>query len=391
MRDRGGQFLDKEPYREETEKGRRWQKLLALLLLLTLIGMVIVFGVYRIRKRLKPTEVAVRPPLPVETMRVEPRPFYISRSYTGTIISIRRALISARVTARIKRLHYQEGESVEAGALLITLDDRELRAEVGRLEANGKRILADLNYWKLQAMRDEKLLKARAISRKKSEESKRMVASLEASFRANEYALIAARTRLGYTLIKAPFSGVLQHINTEVGELAMPGKTLIELVAPDPLKAVVSVPEKDLPKIHEGMDVQLFVTSLGKAIKASIDHVYPILDLTTRNGTFEVYIPKGIRGLRSGMTVEVRVSLKHFEKAIVLPLSSIRILEDKNGVYILNENVAKWRPVTLGESNGRAVRILEGIKKGELVITTPDPRLKDGIEVQPKNDWRHAS
>ena len=182
--------------RQDREKMRLWRRLVAGMLLLALIGWVVFFGVHRIRERLKPTPPAPRPPLAVETVKVEPGPFMVTRRYIGSIVSTRRALISAQVSARVKSVHYHEGEAVKKGDLLITLDDRELRAEVGRLEATSKRIQADLDYWKIQVSRDEKLLKGKAIPPQKRDESKRMVASLEASWRANCNGLVKTDTEL---------------------------------------------------------------------------------------------------------------------------------------------------------------------------------------------------
>ncbi len=398
-----------------------WRKLVAGILLLALVGLVVFFGVHRIRERLKPTPPAPRRPLAVETVRVEPGPFTISRRYTGSVVSAKRALISARVSTRVKAVHHREGETVKKGDLLITLDDRELRAEVGRLEATARRIRADLDYWRLQADRDEKLLQAEAIPPQKRDESKRMVASLEASLTANEYALSAARTKLGYALIHAPFSGAIQRLNTEVGELAAPGKVLLELVATRPLKAVFSVPQKDIAEIlphpsgcssdtrrasapearvpkergvelpaRKDVEVRLVVPSLGESIAARVAHVYPALDTATRNATFDVLITSDLEGLRPGMTVDVTVILAKFERALVLPRAAVRIREGTTGVYVVENDIARWRSVGVGQTQGGQVRIVSGLKGGETVVVTPDPRLKDGSRVQPRDNWRTA-
>jgi len=369
---------------------RIWQKLVAGVLLLALIGLVVFFGAHRIQERLKSTPPVPRPPLAVETMQVDPGPFTVTRPYTGSIVATRRALISARVSARVKRVRYREGETVKKGNLLITLDDRDLRAEVGRLEATARRIQADLDYWMLQTARDEKLLRGKAIPFQKRDESKRMVASLEASLHANEYALAAARAKLDYTLIRAPFSGAIQRLDTEVGELATPGKVLLELVATRPLKAVFSVPQQDLAEIREGMEVRLIVPSPDKTITSRIDHIYPALDSGTRNATFEARLTKHLGGLRPGMTVDGMVVLAKFERALVLPRSAVRIREGGTGVYTVEKNVARWRPVTIGQAQGKQVRIVSGLKGGETVILTPDPRLQGGSRVQPRNNWRTA-
>jgi len=168
-------------HKQDRKKMRIWQKLVAGVLLLALIGLVVFFGVHRIRERLKPTPPVPRPPLAVETLQVNPGPFTVTRRYTGSIVSTKRALISTRISARVKKVYYREGETVKKGNLLITLDDRDLRAEVGRLESTARRIQIDLDYWRLEVTRNEKLLRGKAISPQKQDESKRMVASLEAS------------------------------------------------------------------------------------------------------------------------------------------------------------------------------------------------------------------
>ena len=408
-------------HEQDMKKMRIWQKWVVGVLLLALIGLVVFFGVHRIRERLKPTAPVPRPPLAVETLQVEPGPFTVTRRYTGSIVSTKRALISAQVSARVKAIHYREGETVKKENLLITLDDRELRAEVGRQESTARRIQADLDYWRRQATRDKKLLRGKIISPQKRDESKRMVASLEASLHANEYALAAARAKLGYTLIQAPFSGAIQRLDTEVGELAAPGKVLLELVATRPLKAVFSVPQKDIAEITShaqghssetrdvvsldarvagersmesltkmGMEVRLIVPSLDKTITGHTDHIYPALDTTTRNATFDVRLPEHLEGLRPGMTVEAIVILAKVERALVLPRAAIRIHEGSTGVYTVEKNIARWRPVTIGLAQGRQARIMSGLKGGEAVIVTPDPRLQDGSRVQPRNNWRTA-
>lgn len=408
-------------HKQDKKKMGIWQKLGAGVIVLALIGLVVFFGAHRIRERLKPTPPVPRPPLAVETLQVKPGPFTVTRRYTGSIVSTKRALISAQVSARVKAVHYREGEAVKKGNLLITLDDRELGAEVGRLKATARRIQADLDYWRLQAARDEKLLRGKVIPPQKRDESKRMVASLEASLHANEYALAAARTKLDYTLIHAPFSGAIQRLDTEVGELAAPGKVLLELVATRPLKAVFSVPQKDIPEIiphtdrhssetrdvvpldarvpgergmepltKRGMEVRLIVSSLDKAITSHIDHIYPALDSATRNATFDVRLPEHLEGLRPGMTVDAIVILAKFERALVLPRAAIRVREGSTGVYTVEKNIARWRPVTIGQTQGRQVRIVSGLKSGETVIVTPDPRLQDSSRVQPRNNWRTA-
>ncbi len=369
-------------------KLNRLQKKLSAVVLLFFIALVIAFAAYRVFNRLRPLQLAAQPPLPVETIKLKTAPFSIVRSYTGTIESARRSLISSRLNAQVKEIFYRAGEKVEKGALLIMLDDKELRDEIERLKAMVSSIEADLNYWMLQANRDEKLLEAKAIAPQKRDESRHMVNSLKASLMSDKYALETARTRLQYALIHAPFSGTVQKLFTEEGETAIPGKILLDIVSTRFLKAVFSVPQKDHEEIKVGMDV-LVVSYTNKKITGHIDHIYPALDLTTRNATFELIFPQQqqTEGLMPGMAAEAMVTLNRFEQAIVLPASSIRIQKKGRGVYVVENNIAFWRPVTIGKSRDKSVMILSGLKPDETVVTTPDPRLQNGTRVKQRNNW----
>ncbi len=367
---------------------KRIQRVLLAGLLIALLSLVVFFGVKRIRQRITGTPPEQVPPLAVETLRLQPGPFVVSRRYTGSIEAVHRAKIAAQVSARVREVNFREGETVQEGELLVVLDDTELRAEVGRLEATARRIQADLDFWKKQAARDKKLLSGKAIPPQKYDESKRMKASVAASLRANDYALAAARARLGYTRIHAPFSGKIQRLDTEVGELAAPGKILVELVAPRPLKAVISVPQKDLAEIREGMEVRLVVPAANQVIDSRIDHIYPVLDPATRNATIEAGMPDPGKVLSPGMAVDANVILARTEHALVLPHAAVRMLGGQTGVFAVKHDQALWLPVTVGLSMGGRVQILSGLKGGETVIVTPDPRLSDGTPVRPRNTWR---
>jgi multidrug efflux pump subunit AcrA (membrane-fusion protein) len=114
------------------------------------------------------------------------------------------------------------------------------------------------------------------------------------------------------------------------------------------------------------------------------------LDPTTRNATFDILISDPLEGLRPGMTVDATVILAKSEQALVLPRAAIRIRGDSTGVFTVEKNMAHWRPVTVGQAHSGQVRILSGLKGGETVIVTPDPRLQHGTRVQARNDWRKA-
>ncbi len=354
---------------------------LSALLMLALAGTVLVFAIERVYERMQPTRLQPVPPLAVETIYVQPAPFGLVRHYTGTVSAIKRAQLSAQVNATLLRVHHREGEMVAKDEVLITLDATELESEVERLNSIGQRIRADLAFWERQLERDQQLLKQKLVSPRQRDDSRRMVLTLTASLQENLHALDAAHTRLGHTTIRAPFTGRIQRLLTETGELAVPGKPMLELVAPWPLKAVVTVPQQDLARMTVGEPVELSLPVSGYSWQTVVSRIYPAVDAVTRTATFEAPVPESLAGLLPGMAIEAAVTIQREEAALAIPHQALLRRKDGAGVFVVQADRAHWRHVTAGTAREGLIRIRKGLVPGDEIIVTPDPRLVEGRRV----------
>ncbi len=350
-------------------------------LLLGLVLLVVVFAAIRISERLRPTEAKPEPVPSVRVERLQPRTFVIERRYTGTIESVRRSRIAAQLSARVTAVLHREGEWVGENDILIRLDETETAEEVQRLEAAGARIRADLAFWRRQLERDRELLQKSLISSKQRDESRRMVETLEASLRENGHALDAARTRLGYAVVRAPFAGRIQSLSVETGELAVPGRQLVELVAREPLKAVITVPQRDMDRLAEGQPVRLALPVREFGWEARVARIYPAVDPATRNARFEASVPSARKDILPGMAVTATVTLATFDDAITVPHEALRRRREGQGIFVVERQTAHWRKVDPGPTREGRILIHEGLSAGETIVVTPDPRLRDGGRV----------
>ncbi|VAX06385.1 hypothetical protein MNBD_GAMMA25-1841 [hydrothermal vent metagenome] len=363
------------------------RKKLSALLLLVLVVLVLFFAVQRIVQRLSPIPVVSHPHLAVETLTLMPGPFFHTRRYTGSVVAVQRVQVSAQVNARVSNLYFREGAYVKQDHLLVRLDARELVNEVNRLLASEQRLRAELHYWTNQHRRNIKLIKQKMISDSQLEKSLRMQESLKASIKENTEAMKNAKIRLGYTKIMAPFTARIQAVMTEVGEQAAPGKVLFELVSMQKMKAVISVPQADLGQLQVGLMVKLSTPATGLLQQTKIEKIYPALDPATRNATFEAYFTVQHAGdhapLYPGMVAEALVELQQDEAALLIPHHAVHKNKQGAGVFVYINGVAKWRQVRYGavDTNTGRVLIISGLKTGEKIIVTPDPRLKDGLDV----------
>ncbi len=361
-------------------------KRLPLLMVLFLLGLVLALAAQRVVQRLEPLSVRQAPPLAVEVVDLQPGPFVLTRHYTGSLAAARTVELGARINSRVVAVHHREGEQVQKGELLISLDNGEQRNEIERLEAQGRRLRAELAYWQSQYQRSSQLLQQQAVSERVYEEALRMRDSLGASVEENAKALANARLKLEYTRIRAPFDGRVERVLTEEGGMVQAyGRALMVLASSGAMKAVVAVPQADLDWIRPGLAVRLRLPALGLSRQSRIHRLYPALDPATRNARFEAWLGDGDEGglgLYAGMAVEAQVVVEAHDAALAVPRRALRESGPGHGVYLAVDGRARWRQVQTGGHAGGRVLIRGGLKPGERVIVTPDPRLRDGVAIQ---------
>lgn len=359
-------------------------------LVVSLTVMLILMGA-RMQERLQPIAPEPARPLAVETRLLQPQPFIVSVHATGTVQAEHRVVLSAQLAARVLEVPLREGARVAKGAMLVRLDEAEQQQEVARLEASADRVAADLRYWREQLDADHRLLEKHSISRRAFDETQRQVDSLEASLRETRSALNSARIRLDYALVGAPFDAYVQAVHVLPGEYVQPGAPLIELLAAKPLKAIVPVAEADLLKLREGQAAQIRVAAVDGIWSGTLDRLYPGLDRGTRSATVEVFLPDvHTATVRPGMAAEVELVLSRTEQALTIPRQALRDRKGETGVFVLEEEVAHWRSITVGAAQEGRIEVIDGLRMGEMLIVTPHPQLVDGRAVIVQNDWRGA-
>ncbi|HKJ76042.1 MAG TPA: efflux RND transporter periplasmic adaptor subunit [Gammaproteobacteria bacterium] len=352
------------------------------ILLVALLGVAGFAGV-RVWERMQPIPKPERPPLAVAVERAEPGTFRVGHRYTGTVKAMRRATVGARIGATVTAIPHREGAKVAEGAVLVRLDDDEPAAEIRRLKAMRERLKNDRAFWQKQVQRDRTLYRKGNIPERSLDESIHRLAGIEAQLDENRHAREAAQTRLGYTVITAPFAATVQAVHTELGEVTAPGKPLVELVSRERLKVVVPVPQGDLARLREGQPLRVRLPETGETWQATIHHLYPAVEDRTRTATLEGRLPpSAAAALRPGMSIEAQAVAERFLDAITVPLQALHERKDGSGVFVAEDGEARWRPVAPGPDQDGRVLVRSGIEPGSRVVVTPSPDLADGRAVR---------
>ena len=199
--------------------------------------------------------------------------------------------------------------------------------------------------------------------------------------RSAETSLALADNAYASTLTRAPFSGVIAKVMVEQGEVLSPGGAVARLVQLDPALVSVTVSDRDVVSLEPGLDVLVTTAAGASGVDAKIARISPVADTNTRAFRVEIDIPNAQRTLLPGMIVTVSLSVQLEPNLLSIPQYVLVTKRDGNGVFVLQDGVARWRAVELGRVVRDRVIIRSGVKVSEDVIVTGHRELADGDRV----------
>jgi RND family efflux transporter MFP subunit len=296
---------------------------------------------------------------------------------TGQVETEYQATLSSRIQGTIEKVLVREGTQVKKGQILIELDNRDLQAEL-------ERTVAEVDNAKAHVARIKSLYEQDAVSKQEMENATR-------TFKVSEANRRAVLAQLSYTVVKAPFDGVITERKVEAGELASSGQTLLKMEDPDRLRLEAMVAESDLKAIALGRKIPVMIDALpGESLLGTVSRILPAGDPQTHTFRVKVDLPP-TPGLRTGMFGRLQLD-KGVSRTIVLPLSAVIERGELTSVFVVDpDHVARLRWVRLGRRFDQQTEILSGLNEGERVLIDAS-RGSDGATVQiGETGWKSKS
>ena len=292
----------------------------------------------------------------VETVTVQSEPLAYRAERTGSLRARREVRLFNQEEGRVAELIPFEGDRVEEGAVVARLDQTLLRAQLDKAEAQRRQ--AELDLKRLQKLAKQRLAAEDELARART--------ALQVA-RAEEVLL---ETRLGYTVIRAPFFGVVTERLTEPGDVAPRHTHLLTLMDPQSLIMEARVSELLLPDIAEGDAVEMRIDALGDdRHRGVIRRIHPTVDPRTRMGRVEIALEPAPAGARPGQLARVLLEGRGDER-LALPFHALR--RDDRGEYLFvlgDDGKVARRAVRSGPRLAERVAILDGVGAGERVVT----------------------
>lgn len=293
----------------------------------------------------------------------------------GTTFANESVTITANVSDKIVEIHFEDGQEVEEGYLLVALQRAEQRAALAAAEA----ILSE---------RRTAYQRARELESRQYTTTAQLEERL-AALREAEANRDAAAARLADREIRAPFDGIVGLRNISVGTLVTPGSVITTLDDLDPIKLDFTVPAAYLATIRPGLEIVAATTALpGIQFKGEIRSVSSKVDPVTRSFTARALIDNPDHALKPGLLMTVQL-LRNPRQALVIPEEALIPVGTQNFVFVIEDGVtegvknpiAHRREVHTGARRLGEVEILSGLSEGERVVTHGTMQLRDGQPV----------
>jgi membrane fusion protein, multidrug efflux system len=306
--------------------------------------------------------------VPVEAAKVIAAPLSEQVTAIGTLLSNEAVTVSSEIPGRLEEIHFQEGQPVEQGAPLFTLDDSVYQAQLA--DAAAKLKLAEQTHKRTSTLFTNKYATAQSADESAS--------NLAVSTAAVEL----ARVQLEKAHIVAPFSGIVGLRHVSVGEYITAGQALVNLEAIDPVKADFRVPERFLPAIQVGQTIRIKVDAFpDDSFEGKVYAIDPRLDVAGRSLLVRALVPNRDRRLRPGLFARVTVLLQLKEDALTVPEQAIVPQGDSQFVFKIVDGKVQFTKVVIGTRREGRVEIIEGLTAGDQVVTAGQLKIRDGSAV----------
>ena len=331
-------------------------------------------------------EVLVRP---VRYTRVVAQGISESRTFSGTARAELETDLSFRVGGTLISRPVNVGSHVNRGEVVAILDSTDFQVRLDEAMAGLARAEAERRNANASYERTRDLYENQNASRTQLDSARSLAESAEAQFRAASQQVEAARLQLSYATLTAPQQCNVAQTFTEINQNVSPGQAVVRLNCGQCPEVVVSVPETDISKITEGMNVAVGVSALPDE---DLEGVVKEVGIATSGGgtTYAVSITlqDQCTAVRSGMTVDVTFDFPTAGAIGNLVVPYVSVGEDRNGrfVFVLEPDdqgrlFARRRQVSVGAATAGGIVITEGLSVGELIATAGVRRLSEGQEV----------
>lgn len=329
-----------------------------------------------------------------------------SRTFSGTVVAARKSTLSFKVSGTALNIPVKVGNRVQTGELLAKLDETDLKVEVESAGANLKTALADVqaartavNTSRSNYERVEKLYESDNVSLSEFEKAlgdfetaKAQLQAAKSQAKTAQSKLEAAENQLAYTVLRAPYDGIINSVDIDENEEVRPGDPVLTLNELGKLEVLVNLSDMYIANIFQGMECLVSFPSFpGLTFSGSVSEI-PYATVDSPTYPVKISLNSESEDIRPGMAADIfftftKNNAQNDMKNLFLPVGAVGEDAGENFVYVLEQQAedaytAQKRVIQLGTLTEKGFLVTKGLSEGEYVATSGLQVLLDGMEVR---------
>jgi len=314
---------------------------------------------------------------PLQTYAVRYQTTAVAYATEATVEAVRESTVAAQVAGRVVAVNFDAGDYVKAGTVIVRLAAQELSSAVAGSRAQVAQADATLTNARANYARQQQLFQQKFISQAAMDRASAEFRSAEAASRAARAGAGQSAAISSYTVITAPYSGVVSARHVEMGESVSPGTPLMTGFDPKDMRVVATIPQYKLAVVKAAKHVAVEIPSLNKWIDATGVTMLPTADAATHSVKVRIDLPDTLTSVLPGMFVRAHFSLGSARR-LSIPASAVLRRSEVSAVYVIDaQRRINLRQVRLGETDARGqVEVLAGLNPSETIALDP---IKAGI------------
>jgi membrane fusion protein (multidrug efflux system) len=304
-------------------------------------------------------------------------------SAVGSVSAVQGAIIAAELGGVVSDIKFENGGVAKKGDVIMKLDASQEEALLRSAEAEAELARTDLE--RAQGLASQKVV------------SKAELDAAESKFRRLTAIVDQMRSSIRKKTLVAPFDGQLGIRQVNVGQMINPGQQVVALTSLDPVYVDFALPQQHLAQLSQGLEVRVTTDALpGRVFPGKLTAVNSMVDTATRNVSVQATLESPDHLLRPGMFAKAEVVLPEKSPALIIPGSAVSYAPFGDSVFVIEKKkdektgkesqAIRQQFVRVGESRGDFVSITQGLKAGEIVVSTGVFKLRNGMAVTINNE-----
>jgi len=316
---------------------------------------------------------------------IESRALAMSLPLSGSLMPVAQATIRSKVSGEVHESGVREGTTVREGAVLVRLDQADLKARLQQQQAMLDEAQARLELARKNEYNAHALLVQKYISQTSYDGTSNAVDLARASVKSASAMVDIARIALNDAVIRAPISGIVAKRHVQAGDKVAPDMPVYTIVSLDELTLEAQVPTTEIPRVKAGQEVRFKVDGFAaRQFSGKVARINPTTEMGSRSMLVYISVANTDGALRGGMFAKGSITTERTEEAPVVPMAALREENGKQFVWQVVDGKVVAQPVTLGlrnEDEGYA-QVTEGLVRGASVIIAKLDGVKAGAKVK---------